>query len=226
MDFSKLSSNEKLAVYGAGAAILGAIVAQIGSFYGAGGLWLSLLLAIAMLAIVFMPQWSPSTNLPGSKGSLMLIVGGIAAIGALLALLAILPALGAFGLYGGLWFIGILIGIVGGLMMGWAGWQEFQAEGGKFQVGTASTGSAPSGAAASPPPPAQAAPPQAAPPQAAPPQAAPPQAAPPPPPATPMEEPMDAPMATDTSSMGESGMADSGKGESGMGEPGTREDQV
>jgi hypothetical protein len=159
MDFSKLDSNEKLAVYGAGAAILGAIIAQIGSFYGAGGLWLSLLLAIAMLAIVFMPQWSPTTNLPGSKGSLMLIVGGIAGIGALLGLLAILPALGAFGLYGGLWFIGILIGIIGGLLMGWAGWQAFQAEGGKFQVGTAPASSGSTATASTP-----AAPPPAAPP--------------------------------------------------------------
>jgi hypothetical protein len=32
--------------------------------------------------------------------------------------------------------------------MGWAGWQEFQAEGGKFQLGAASTG------ASTPPPPA------------------------------------------------------------------------
>ncbi|HEX3220389.1 MAG TPA: hypothetical protein VHU77_10265 [Candidatus Limnocylindria bacterium] len=170
MDFSKLDSNEKLAVYGAGAAILGAIIAQIGSFYGAGGLWLSLLLAIAMLAIVFMPQWSPTTNLPGSKGSLMLIVGGIAGIGALLGLLAILPALGAFGLYGGLWFIGILIGIIGGLLMGWAGWQAFQAEGGKFQVGTAPASSGSTAGASTPaaPPPAPPATP-AAPPPAAPP---------------------------------------------------------
>jgi len=171
MDFSKLNSNEKLAVYGAGAAIIGAILAQVGSFYGAGGLWLSLLLAIAMLAIVFLPQWSPSTSLPGSKGSLMLIVGGIAGVGALLALLAILPALGAFGLYGGLWFIGILIGIAGGLMMGWAGWQEFQSEGGKFQVGNPTTGSAATTAAPPPAPPAADAPPPA--PAAPPPPAAP-----------------------------------------------------
>jgi hypothetical protein len=135
MDMSKLDSNERLAVYGAGVAIVGAIVAQIGSFYGAGGLWLSFLLALAMIVVVFLPQWSPQTQLPGSKGSLMLVVGGIAAIGALLGLLAVLGALAMLGSYGGLWLIGILIGIVGGLMMGWAGWQAFQAEGGRFQIG-------------------------------------------------------------------------------------------
>jgi hypothetical protein len=152
MDLSKLSSNEKLAVYGAGAAIVGALIAQFGSIYGAGGLWLSLLLAVAMLAVVFMPQWSPSTTLPGSKGSLMVVIGGIAGVGALLGLLAILPALGLFGTYGGLWFVGILIGIAGGLMMGWAGWQEFQAEGGKLQLGAPSASGAAAQTPAAPPP--------------------------------------------------------------------------
>jgi hypothetical protein len=205
MDFSKLSANEKLATYGAGAAILGALVAQFGSIYGAGGLWLSLLLAIAMLAIVFMPQWSPTTTLPGSKGSLMLVVGGIAGVGALLGLLAILPALGLFGLYGGLWFVGILIGIVGGLMMGWAGWQEFQAEGGKFQIGSSPTGTGTSTPPAATPPPtptAQATP--AAPPAQATPSApmAPP--TPPAPPAEPMrnDEPMSSPPSAGPPPMG------------------------
>ncbi|TMB50097.1 MAG: hypothetical protein E6J50_06510 [Chloroflexi bacterium] len=161
MDFSKLNGNERLAVYGAAASIVGAILAQIGSIYGAGGLWLSFILALAMIAIVFLPQLSPQTTLPGSKGSLMLIVGGIAAVGALLGLLAILGALALFALYGGLWFVGIVIGIVGGLVMGWAGWQEFQAEGGKFQIGSgpgAGPGAGPGGGGAPPPPPPPGAP--------------------------------------------------------------------
>jgi hypothetical protein len=29
-----------------------------------------------------------------------------------------------------------LIAVAGGLLMAWAGWQEFQSEGGKFQLGT------------------------------------------------------------------------------------------
>ena len=153
MDFSKLNGNERLAVYGAAASIVGAILAQIGSIYGAGGLWLSFILALAMIAIVFLPQWSPQTTLPGSKGSLMLIVGGIAAVGALLGLLAILGALALFALYGGLWFVGIVIGIIGGLVMGWAGWQEFQAEGGKFQIGSGGPGAGSGGGTPPPPPP-------------------------------------------------------------------------
>ena len=153
MDFSKLNSNEKLAFYGAVVAIVGALLSAF-TFGGAGGLWLDLLLAIAMIVILFLPQFSPQTALPGSKGTLMLIVGGIAAIGSLLALLGLLGGLGFLALYGGLWIVGLLVGIVGGLMMGWAGWQEFQAEGGRFQIGSGGgTGAGGTGGTPPPPPP-------------------------------------------------------------------------
>ena len=161
MDFSKLSSNDKLAVYGAVAAIVGAFLS-----FG-GGASFGLLTGIAMLVIIFLPQLSPSTKLPGSKGSLMMIVGGFSGIGALFALLALLAAFGALGaLYGGYWYLGAVLGIVGGLLMGWAGWKEFQSEGGKFQIGMTSgpgpTSSPPAPPAATPPP-ATMAPPMAEP---------------------------------------------------------------
>lgn len=159
MDFGKLNSNEKLAVYGAIASVVGPLLATFGFGFGAG--WLTLILALAMLAIVFMPQWSPQTQLPGSKGSLMLLVGGIAAISAALALLASLGWLSLFG--SNLVFVlGWLIGIAGGLLMGWAGWQEFQAEGGKFRIGTATGSAAPPPPQASEPTPPPAGPPAAA----------------------------------------------------------------
>jgi hypothetical protein len=165
MNFSKLSSNEKLAVYGAVAAIIGAFLS-----FGGGGSF-GVLTGVAMLVIIFLPQFSPTTQLPGSKGSLMLIVGGVAGIGALLALLAWLPYL---GLFGGV-FIGLLLGIGGGLLMGWASWMEFQSEGGKFVLGMPASASTP----AAPP---------------APPMAPPPAAPAPPEPPAPMDEPMAQPM--------------------------------
>ena len=159
MDLSKLSSNDKMAAIGAVAAILGAFLS-----FGGGGSF-GILTGIAMLLIIFLPQFSPTTKLPGSKGSLMLIVGGVAGVGALLALLAILPVLGAFAFYGGTFFVGLLLGIVGGLLMGWASWKEFQSEGGKFNVGMATTPPpAPPASTYVPPPPAPMAPPPMAPP--------------------------------------------------------------
>lgn len=157
MDFSKLSSNEKLAVVGAAAAIIGSIL----SFSGIGGGGFGLVTGILMLVIIFLPQFSPGTKLPGSKGSLMLIVGGVSGLVALLALLSILTVLGAFAFYGGVLFIGLLVGIAGQLLMGWASWREFQSEGGKFSLGTSSAPPAPPAPPASTytPPPAPMAPP-------------------------------------------------------------------
>lgn len=178
MDFSKLNQNEKWAVYGAIAAIVGPILASIGFGVGAG--WLTLILALAMLAIVFMPQLSPQTTLPGSKGSLMVIVGGIAAVSAALALLSSIGLLAFFG-SDILFVVGWLLGIVGGLLMGWGGWQEFQAEGGKLQLGSQATGStADRGTSTTAPPPPAAEPTTTT--------------APPPPPAT---EPTSSPDRTD-----------------------------
>ena len=132
MNFSTLNQNEKLAVYGAVASIVGPLLSSMGFGFGVG--WLTLLLAVAMLAVVFLPQLSPQTTLPGSKGSLMLVVGGIAAVSAALALISSIGFLGFFG-SNIIFVLGWLLGIVGGLLMGWAGWKEFQAEGGKFQLG-------------------------------------------------------------------------------------------
>ena len=163
MDLGKLNSNEKMAALGAVLAIVGSLVSFGAGPYG-------VLTGLAMLLIIFLPQFSPTTNLPGSKGSLMVVVGGAAGIGAVLTLLAWLPYIGIMGGY----FIGGLLGIVGGLLMGWGGWQEFQAEGGKFQLGAApSTAPPPAStdtpAAATPPEPPRdvyEAPPPAAPPEA------------------------------------------------------------
>jgi hypothetical protein len=164
MDFSKLSSNDKLAAIGAGLAILGALFS-----FGGGGSF-GLLTGVAMLVIVFLPQLSPSTQLPGSKGSLMMVVGGVGGLGALVALLALF----SYGFFMGGYFIGLLLSIVGGLLMGWASWQEFQSEGGKFQLGSpAASGSAAQGAQApaapTAPPPAATPPPVTMAPPAAPP---------------------------------------------------------
>jgi threonine/homoserine/homoserine lactone efflux protein len=101
-----------------------------------------------MLVVVFIPQFSPATSLPGSKGSLMLLCGGVAAV---ILVLGLLASLGWLGLYFSVFVLNaifFLIAVAGGVVMGWAGWQEFQAEGGKFQLGAASTG------ASTPPPPA------------------------------------------------------------------------
>lgn len=165
MDFSKLNANEKLAVYGAAAVIVGGLVG-----YSYGLTVLAVLAAIALIGVVLLPQLSPGMNLPGSRGNLMLLTGGIAgAVLVLAALLYIGTIFTAFN-FRDLFF---LIAVAGGLVAAWAGWREFQAEGGKFQIGTSAAGSAAPRAATAD--------------SAAPPAAAPAEPAAPAPPATPAE---------------------------------------
>lgn len=148
MDLSKLNANERLAFWGAVIAIVGTVLTIVGGYgFAGGGLWLTVILALAMIVILFLPTWSPQSTLPGSRGSLMLVVGGIAAIGAILSLLTLFAWIGLLG-EAFLFVIGLLLGIVGGLMMGWGAWQAFQAEGGRFQLGTAPS----SGGTTAPPP--------------------------------------------------------------------------
>jgi hypothetical protein len=160
MDLSKLSASEKLAVYGAVATVIGSVVAA-SSYPGHWGVtWLGAILGLAMLAVIFLPQVSPTTKLPGKKGTLMVAVGGVAA----LLMAYVLLSTFSFTFEGfDLSSLLFLLAVAGALVMGWAGWQAFQAEGGKFQMGTPT---ATSGAAAPPPPPT--APPPAAPPASAP----------------------------------------------------------
>jgi hypothetical protein len=161
MDLSKLSASEKLAVYGAVATVIGSVVAA-SSYPGHWGVtWLGAILGLAMLAIVFLPQMSPGTKLPGKKGTLMVAVGGVAA----LLMAYVLLSTFSFTFEGfDVSSLLFLVAVAGALVMGWAGWQAFQAEGGKLQVGSPA---ATPGAAS--PPPSPAAPPPAAPPPAAPP---------------------------------------------------------
>lgn len=164
MNISSLSPNEKLAVYGSVAVIVGALVGGTVSALG----WLALLAAVAMLAIVFLPQLSPMTALPGSKGSLMLVAGGVAAVVLVLGLLTIISVIGYYFQVFPVNAIFFLAAVVGGVVMGWAGWQEFQAEGGTFRLGSGGAGGGSPPPTTPPAPPASPAPAPESPPPAAP----------------------------------------------------------
>jgi len=158
MNFSNLSASERMAAGGAGATLVGAAVAA-STYPGHWSItWFGAILAIAMLVVILLPQLSPSTKLPGRKGSLMIAIGGVAAV------LMTYVFLTTFGFT----FLGFdipsflfLVAVAGALVMGWAGWRAFQAEGGKFNIGMSGGGTL--GSAPAPPP---AAPPPVAPPVA------------------------------------------------------------
>ena len=141
MDFSKLGSNEKMAVYGSVVVVVTGIVSLVNSWGGL--IILPLLAALVMLLVLFAPSIMPNTKLPGSKGSLMLVAGGVAAVFWIISALTWLDWI--FGHLATFDTLQYLVGLAGSLVMGWTGWQAFQAEGGKFQMGM------PGGASSVPP---------------------------------------------------------------------------
>jgi len=154
MNFSKLSSSERMGAIAAVATVVGAAVAA-SSYPGHWGVtWLGAILAIGVLVVIFLPQFSPATKLPGSKGSLLVALGGIAAV--LMAFVLLTTFRFTFQGFD-LSSLLFLIAVAGALVMGSTGWQAFQAEGGKFTIGMAGGGAGAS-APASPPPPAPPAP--------------------------------------------------------------------
>lgn len=159
MDFSKLDQNERLGAIGAAVVVIAGLI----STYG-GLMWLAILAAIGMLVVVLLPQASPGTTLPGSKGTLMATLGLVAVAAGVITLLQWISVIGA--LFGSFGTIMLLVAIVGSAVMAWAGWQELQREGGQWRFGTGTTGpttTTPSAnaAAATPPTATTAAPPPA-----------------------------------------------------------------
>ena len=153
MDFSKLSQNEKTAALASAVLVVAGLVAAT-TYTSYAITWLAILAAVGMLFVVLQPQIAPAVKLPGSKGSLMVVLGGIAGVIMVLALLATLTFIFvAFGFADVLFLAAILAGVT----MAWTGWTAFQAEGGKFQLGTSSAAAAPANAeapdAAAPAPP-------------------------------------------------------------------------
>jgi hypothetical protein len=146
MDFSKLDQNEKLAIYGSVAVFLAGIISNWGGLF-----WLAVLAALGMAAVVLLPQLSPSTSLPGSKGTLMATLGIVALAAGVIEILRyveyFLNTLGRFST------IAFIIALVGAVVMAYAGWMELQKEGGKWVFGaSAKPAAAPtaSGGAAAP----------------------------------------------------------------------------
>ena len=175
MDFGKLSSNEKTAAVAAVVVVLAGIISNWG-----GLVWLSILAAAAAAVVILLPQLSSSTSLPGSRGSWLVALGAIAAVGMVIEILRFMGYF--FNSLDDLQTWLFAIALIASLVLAWVGWQEFQREGGRFNIGTdanRSAASAPSAGTSAPAaPPATSAP--AAPPATVTP------AAPPPPPAEPM----------------------------------------
>jgi hypothetical protein len=142
MNFSKLSQNEKLAFYGAIVVFLAGLISNWGGVF-----WLAVIAAAGMAVVIFLPQFAPTTSLPGSKGTLMATLGIVALGAGVIEFLRWIGYIVGFDEFD-IWVF--LVALVGAAVMAWAGWQELQREGGKWVFGSTAP-SGPDTAAASTP---------------------------------------------------------------------------
>lgn len=166
--WQKFNPRERLTAIGAGLVIIGFLVSIAG--YGIGAGTISLLGAIAVLAIFYL-KYSPtqSINWPAPVELLVLAISGIVALLAAIDILTSLRYLGLFGF--GLGIIALILEAIGAGLMAWGAWQEYQlvkpAMPNFMASGTTPSSTPPP--AAPPPAPPPAAPPAPMPPPAAPP---------------------------------------------------------
>ena len=123
--WDKFNPRERLTAIGAGLVILGFIVSIAG--YGIGAGTISLLGAIAVLAIFYL-KYAPNQNITWPV-PVPLLVLGIAGIVAILAALDVLTSLRYLGLLGvGIGVLALILEAVGAGLMAWGAWQEYQIE--------------------------------------------------------------------------------------------------
>ena len=134
MDFSKLDQNERMAAAASGALVTAGLVAAA-AYATYSMTWLAVIAALGMLFVVLQPQVASGVTLPGSKGSLMLLLGVAAGV---IMIVSLLVGLDFVFLRFGLPDLAFLIAVAAGVVMAWSGWQAFQTEGGKFRLGAVS----------------------------------------------------------------------------------------
>jgi hypothetical protein len=158
--WEKFNPRERLTAIGAGLVILGFLVSIAG--YGIGAGTISLLGAIAVLAIFYL-KYAPNQNI-NWPAPVPLLVLGISGIVAVLAALDVLTSLKYLGLLGvGIGALALILEAVGAGLMAWGAWQEYQIEKPAMPSfgggGTTSAPPPPPPASTVPPPPPPAAPP-------------------------------------------------------------------
>jgi hypothetical protein len=121
--YNKLNSYERLAAIGSIVVIVGFIVSAVGA-YGFGGNMITLLGAIAVLAIYFL-KYSPTQTItwPAPIPTIVLAISAITAILAILVALPVLGLLGGLGIYS----LGAIATVIGAIIMVWGAWQDYQA---------------------------------------------------------------------------------------------------
>ena len=138
MDLSKLTANERMAVFAGAVVVVSGIISLINNW---GTLMLVALLAGAVVVGgLLIPQLSPGTNLPAPRGIVMLGGGVVAAVSYVVTAIDWIGWIGEnFASFDAIQF---LIGLIASLVLAWTGWRAYQESG---RVGSATPPTNPPG---------------------------------------------------------------------------------
>jgi len=149
MNFSSLNASDRRIVITAAIAALMALL----SFFDPSGDWgttvgLSLIAALAAIAVVLWPQLSPNSALPVPRGLSLLVLGAVTAAGFVIAALVYLSFVFRINLFSILFDVGL----VASLALLYFAWLEYQAA---PKAAAPAAPAAQTSAPPRPPPPAQ-----------------------------------------------------------------------
>ena len=123
MDWAKLSAADRRAFIAAAVVVVTGVTSVVDA-WGLGAV-VGLLAGIAAIVVLVLPQLSPATKLPASKGQSLLVLGAVAAIGFGLAALTYLEyVVKVTRIYSILFDIGL----VAALALLYFGWLAYQGE--------------------------------------------------------------------------------------------------
>jgi hypothetical protein len=149
--WAKFTKNERLVAFGAAIVIIAWVVGAF-SFGGFGVSTLSLLGAIAVLAIYYL-KYAPNQNInwPAPVETIVLGISGIIAILAVISLIQILGILTIAG-FGGIYLLALLAVTAGAVVMAFGAWNEYQATAASRAAAAPPASTAPPAAPSAPPP--------------------------------------------------------------------------
>jgi hypothetical protein len=128
---SRLSANDRLAALSAVVVLVTGLVSVLDDWGAI--LVLAILAAVGALGVILAPQLAPTARLPGSKGSLLLIAGVVAALSWIVAAVAWLDWIVSRVV--DIYTIQFLVGLAATALLAWTGWVALSAEGGTLQLG-------------------------------------------------------------------------------------------
>jgi hypothetical protein len=131
MDLARPSPIDRLGVLAAGLVV---VTGLISTATGWGAiLVLAVLAGVGTLGVILAPRFAPSVRLPGSRGSLLVLLGVVAILSWIPPLIAWLSWIVEHLL--SVDTIQFLVGLVGATVLALTGYIAFEAEGGRFQLG-------------------------------------------------------------------------------------------